>query len=79
MKKKEKLLTEQEHREMIRELETISSAKMARAFHKKYKAYGHGLYLHQRYPYLPVILMGVALLIQLLAPAIAALIEIVFQ
>lgn len=79
MKEKEKLLTEQEQREMFQELEKARPGKEARAFHKKYKAYGWGLCFYDRYPNFALAVSIVALILQLLLLFLKPIIEIIFQ
>ena len=69
---KKKLLTDEEHSEMITELMLIDSPQQAREFHKKYKKYGHGLRVVDRYPelltvlrWLPVVVSGISLAISI--------------
>ena len=64
---KKKLLTDEEHSEMITELMLIDSPQQAREFHKKYKKYGHGLPISVRYPNLPRYLSYVSVLLSALA------------
>ena len=64
---KKKLLTDEEHSEMITELMLIDSPQQAREFHKKYKKYGHGLPIMVRYPNLPRYLSYVSILLSMLA------------
>ena len=64
---KKKLLTDEEHSEMITELMLIDSPQQAREFHKKYKKYGHGLPLLARYPDLPKYLSYISIFFSMLA------------
>lgn len=79
MKENEKLLTEQEQVEMYRELEKVRPGKEARAFHKKYKAYGCSLCFHDRYPNFALAFSIVAVILQLLLLFLKPIIEIIFQ
>lgn len=71
MEKNKKLLTEQELSVMHRELSRISSAKEARAWHKKYKKYGHSIPFLDRYPKsLPILfytLWSIGIIISIIA------------
>ena len=71
MRKKE--LTKQQHAEMISEMNSIKSPKDARAFHKKYKKYGHGLYWHDRYPKFHLWCMGVSVILSITAVVISSI------
>lgn len=79
MKEKKKLLTEQEREEMYQEFEKARPGKEARAFHKKYKAYGWGLCFHDRYPNFALVFSIVCLVLQILIPFLKAFIEIAYQ
>lgn len=61
MRRKEKHLTREETIEMFLAQANIRSAKEARAFHKKYKAYGYGLYIDERYPWIRTLFLVTAL------------------
>lgn len=67
MRRKEKHLTREETVEMFLAHENIRSAKEARAFHKKYKAYGYGLYLNERYPWLQTLVLVPAFVFSLIS------------
>ena len=68
---KKELLTNEEHSEMITELMLIDSPQQAREFHKKYKKYGHGLPIRDRYPDLITFLKWLPSLISVIALAIS--------
>ena len=69
MTEKEKSLSKEERTKMYEELQSISSPEEARAFHKKYKAYGYGLSFIDRYPnsriwfLMPALAMSIAALV----------------
>lgn len=67
MKKKKTPLTGQEHAMMLAEMSKVTPGKSARAFHKKYKKYGYGVDLFDRYPNLPLHVSILALVSSLLA------------
>lgn len=70
--RKKKLLTNEEYEVMMGELLVIETPKEARAFHKRYSKYGHGLRVVDRYPelltvlrWLPVVVSGISLAISI--------------
>lgn len=67
MRRKEKHLTREETVEMFLAHENIRSAKEAREFHKKYKAYGYGLYIDERYPWIRTLFLVPALVFSLIS------------
>lgn len=65
--RKKKLLTNEEYEVMMGELLVIETPKEARAFHKRYSKYGHGLPLLARYPNLPKYLSYISIFFSMLA------------
>ena len=53
--------------QLLKQLETAKPGKEARELHKKLKPYGHGLFLHDRYPNLPLVVSGVAVALNVIA------------
>ena len=75
---KKKKLPEEQRKEMYLELSKISSAREARAFHKKYIKYGHeyGLPFMDRYPNLHLLGMVVSLVISLASIIISCIAQL---
>lgn len=62
-----KELSKEEYGKALEELSKVSSAKEARAYHKKYRKYGLGLLFYSRYPNFPLIVAAIALAVSILA------------
>lgn len=66
-----KRFSPEEHKKMTEKLDNIDSAKKARAFHREYKAYGYGLFWHDRYPNFPLWCIGVSVILSIAATFIS--------
>lgn len=53
--------------QLMKQLKTVKPGKEARELHKKLKPYGHGLFLHDRYPNLPIVSSIISLLLVLVS------------
>jgi hypothetical protein len=68
-------LTDDEYRKALEELSKVNSTKEARAYHKKYKKYGLGLFFLDRYPNFPLYVSCAALAISIIALIVRIAIE----